>query len=467
MSEATPGPELEAAQPTSLLAPGVLRQATIGIVLLTTLFAFENMAVSTAMPTAVSDLHGLAWYGWGFTAFLIVQLVGNVLGGVLSDRRGAALPVIAGVLVFIAGLLVAGSATTMGQFVLGRGVQGLGAGLVMVAIYVVIGAVYPESLRASAVAILSAAWVVPTLIGPGVSGLLTQYLSWRAVFFVIVPLAVIGLLLVAPSLKGLARPRPRVEEDSRPDSRPDRWRWPSAVALASGIALLQYAGERLTWLSLLPLASGVVLVGLGLPHLMPRGTFRLGRGLPSLMLLRAIMSGTFFGVESAVTLTLTRLHGFEPATVGLPLIVGSLGWSAAAWIVGRQSEARRELGMRAGFGMLVVACVGMAALGWSGTPGWIAFPTWIVGGAGIGMAMPAVSVLVLNLSPVEKRGANTSSLQLADGTGSSICIALQGTLVAAATVGTLSLGQSVTTLDLILGVVALGGVLLTSRLHPA
>lgn len=441
-----------------LLSHGPLRQATVGIVLLTTLLAFENMAVSTAMPRAVADLHGLRWYGWGFTAFLIVQLVGSVVGGVLSDRRGAALPTVTGVLIFVAGLLAAGSATTMGQFVIGRGVQGMGSGLVMVAIYVVIAEVYPAHLRAPAIAVISAAWVVPTLVGPSASGLLTQYLSWRAVFLVIVPLSVIGLALVAPSLRRLRRP----EGDAGAQTR-DRWRWPAAIALAGGIALLQFAGERLTLLSLLPLGGGLVLIGLGLPRLLPAGAVRLGRGIPTLVLLRMLMAGAFFGMESGVTLTLSRVHGFPPATVGLPLMAGSLGWSAAAWIVGRQPAERRRIGMRIGFALIVVAGVGMATLGWAATPGWIAFPVWVLGGAGMGTAMPVVSVLVLDASPPDQRGANTASLQIADGTGSSICIAFGGTLVAAATASVLTLGQAATVLDLTLAGVALLALLLSAR----
>lgn len=453
--------EPEPVGPRGLLSRGPLRQATIGIVLLTTLLAFENMAVSTAMPRAVTELHGLRWYGWGFSAFIMVQLVGNVAGGVLSDRRGAAMTTVTGVLIFVGGLLVAGSATTMGQFVIGRGVQGLAAGLVMVAIYVVIAEVYPSGLRPRAVAALSAAWVVPTLIGPAGSGLLTQYLSWRSVFFVIVPLCFLGLALVAPSLRRLRRP----VAGERPAT--DRWRWPAAVALAAGIALLQLAGERLTPLSLLPLGVGLLLVGLGLPRLLPAGSLRLGRGIPTLVLLRALMSGAFFGVESAVTLTLSKLHGFAPATVGLPLMAGSLGWSAAAWIVGRQPEERRRIGMRIGFALIVIAAAGMASLGWTATPGWIAFPVWIVAGAGIGTAMPVVSVMVLDYSRPEQRGENTSSLQVADGTGSSICIALQGTLIAAAAAEALTLGHAVIILDLVLAGVALLGLLLSARARPA
>lgn len=453
--------EPEPVTPRGLLSRGPLRQATIGIVLLTTLLAFENMAVSTAMPRAVTELHGLRWYGWGFSAFIMVQLVGNVVGGVLSDRRGAAMTTVTGVLIFVAGLLVAGSATTMGQFVIGRGVQGLAAGLVMVAIYVVIAEVYPSGLRPRAVAALSAAWVVPTLIGPAGSGLLTQYLSWRSVFFVIAPLCFLGLALVAPSLRRLRPPA----AGERPAQ--DRWRWPAAVVLAAGVALLQFAGERLSLLSLLPLAAGVVLIGLGLPRLLPAGAVRLGRGIPTVILLRALMAGAFFGVESAVTLTLSKLHGFSPATVGLPLMAGSLGWSAAAWIIGRQPEERRRIGMRIGFALITIAAAAMASLGWPGTPGWIAFPIWIVAGAGIGTAMPVVSVMVLDYSRPEERGTNTSSLQIADGTGSSICIALQGTLIAAAAAEVLTLGHAVIILDLTLAAVALLGLLLSARARPA
>ncbi len=461
-SEVRRAPESPEPRPAGLLSRGPLRQATIGTLLLTTLFAFENMAVSTAMPRAVTDLHGLRWYGWGFGAFVIVQLVGSVMGGALCDRRGAALPTVTGVLIFVAGLLVAGSATTMGQFVLGRGVQGLGAGLVMVAIYVVIAEVYPPDLRSRAVAATSAAWVIPTLIGPVASGLLTQYLSWRSVFFVIVPLACLGLALVAPSLRRLRRPA----AGDRPGEH-DRWRWPAAVALAAGIALLQFAGERLTLISLLPLAGGLALIGLGLPRLLPAGALRFARGVPTLVVLRAIMAGAFFGVESAVTLTLSHVHGWSPATVGLPLMVGSLGWSAAAWTIGRQPEERRRIGMRIGFALIAVSAAGMALLGWPETPAWLAFPIWILGGAGIGTAMPVVSVMVLDYSPPEERGTNTASLQIADGTGGSLGIALQGTLVAASTVAVLSLGQAVATLDLILAGVAFLGLVLSARARPA
>ncbi|MFZ0214623.1 MAG: MFS transporter [Candidatus Dormiibacterota bacterium] len=440
----------------TLLAAGPLRQATIGIVLLVTLLAFENMAVATAMPRAVASLHALAFYGWPFTANLLANLVGNVVGGRLADRRGPALPVVGGIALFAVGLVLAGSSTTMAQFVLGRAVQGAGAGLVIVAAYVLVAAAYPEHLRPKAFSAMSAAWVVPSLVGPTISGVATQYVTWRLVFFGIVPFAIVGLLLVLPTLRRL--PGTETSAEAR------RVPWWAAVVAGAGVACLQVAGQRLQLLSLLPLAAGLALLVVGVPRLLPRGTLRLRRGLPTVILLRGIVSGAYFAVDSAVPLTLTRLHGFTPTTAGLPLMLGSIGWSAASWWQGRQGSERRRQGMRIGYLLIAVASLGMASLALPTTPGWLAYPLWIVGGAGIGAAMPVLSVLTLGLSPVAERGANSSSLQVADQGMSAITIAGQGTLVAAAAAGLLTLPMAIGTLDLAMAALAIVGALLVARI---
>ena len=105
------------------LPPGVIdgahRRTTVGLLLLVTFVAFEAMAVATAMPTAVADLSGLAWYGWAFTAFLVAQVVGMVLGGDLGDRRGPRAALLWGAGTFAVGLLVAGTAVDMAVMISG------------------------------------------------------------------------------------------------------------------------------------------------------------------------------------------------------------------------------------------------------------------------------------------------------------------------------------------------------------
>src|SRR5262245_44029823 len=167
-----PSTRTETDRPTGSVLDATYRVSTIGILLVITLVAFEAMAVATAMPTAVSSLHGLAYYGWAFTGFLVANMVGLVAGGEVADRDGPRRSLLAGLGIFTAGLLVAGLAPDIGVFILGRSIQGFGGGLVLVAVYVVIAEVYDESLRPRIFAALSAAWVLPSLIGPAVSGAL-------------------------------------------------------------------------------------------------------------------------------------------------------------------------------------------------------------------------------------------------------------------------------------------------------
>ncbi|SNR44003.1 Major Facilitator Superfamily protein [Blastococcus mobilis] len=117
------------------------RLTTAGLLMLITFVAFESMAVATAMPTAVAELDGLAWYGWPFSAFLVASVFGMVLGGDLDDRRGSRVAVLAGVAVFAAGLLVGGLSGHMAVFVAARAVQGIGGGIIAVSLYVVAGRV--------------------------------------------------------------------------------------------------------------------------------------------------------------------------------------------------------------------------------------------------------------------------------------------------------------------------------------
>src|SRR3954464_3174770 len=202
--------------------------------MLVTFIAFEAMAVGTAMPTAVAELHGLAWYAWPFSAFLVAQVVGMVLGGGRGARRGARVALPWGVAAFAAGLLTAGLAGNMAVFVVGRAVQGLGGGVISVVLYVVAGQAYEPRLRPRLFGAISAAWVLPALVGPLVAGLLTTHASWRWVFLGILPLILLGLGLVLPAVRVLPRPE-------RPGARTAGWWW--ALLAGLGIAALQYAGQ--------------------------------------------------------------------------------------------------------------------------------------------------------------------------------------------------------------------------------
>lgn len=400
---------------------------TVGIVSVVLLVAFEAMAVATAMPVAVRALHGLASYAFAFSAFLSASLVGMVLSGQVCDRSGPRVPLLTGVGLFAAGLVAAGTAGTMTLFVLARAVQGFGGGLNIVALYVVVGRSYPESMRPRVFSAMSAAWVLPSIVGPLVAGALSDAVSWRAVFLAVPPLVVPAVLLVLPRLRELGPP-PRDASAVLPGRRN---RLLLAVAAAAGAATLQYAGGHLEPSSLVLVAVALGLLAVSVPRLLPPGTLRARRGLPAVIGLRGLIAGSFFGAESFLPLMLVEQRGLSTTLAGLVLTGAALGWAAGSWVQGRSRfAATRSQLVQAGTGVIVTGIAALALVLLPAVPPALAGLAWLVGGAGMGVAMSGVSVLVLELSPVEDQGANSAALQVSDGLGSIVFIAGAATLFA-------------------------------------
>ena len=431
------------------------RLPTAGLLMLVTFIAFESMAVATAMPTAVAELKGLAWYAWPFSAFLVASVVGMVVGGDLGDRRGPRTALLFGVTGFAVGLLGAGLAGDMALFVAARAVQGVGAGIIAVSLYVVAGQAYEPALRPRLFGAISAAWVLPALIGPLVAGLVTAHASWRLVFVGLLPLIAVGLVLVLPALRRLSVP-----DTDLPPAPARRW-WAALTGL--GIGALQYAGQRLDLIGLAIAVLGLAALAAGLRPLLPRGVARARAGLPAVVATRGLLAGAFFGMDALLPLALTRLHGYSPAASGVPLTAGALGWAVASQLQGRRPAVSRVLLLRIGF---VLLAAGLAATAWIAVPGvggWPAYLSWAVAGLGMGLGMPSVGVLLLDQSPEHRRGADSASFQIGDVTGSALCVGVVGVLVAASTAGVLPLRAALLGAIVLLAAVAALGALLAPR----
>jgi MFS family permease len=428
------------------------RMQVVGLVIVITVVAIEAMSVATVMPTVVRSLHGLRFYSWGFTAYLLADVVGMVDAGRRCDRHGPAPSLLGGLALFAAGLVVASLAPDMGVFLVGRVLQGLGGGSMIVAAYVVVARGFPDAMHPKVFGVLSAAWVVPSLIGPALAGLVASAFSWRWVFAGIAPVAIGGALLLVPVLRGLPE-APRHEA-----------RNPNGIArgiqLAAGLGLIQVAAEAADWWSVPALAAGLALGVLPLRRLLPPGSLRLARGLPAAIVLRGILTCAFFGAESYLPLTLTRVHHATPRVVGIPLTLAALGWSAGSWWQGHRPRRRVTL-LRAGFTTVAVGVALLAVVASPAVSLWFAIPIWAAAGAGMGMAMPTTSVLTLDMSPAATQGANSAALQISDMVGSIIGIAAVGALVT--TLGLDRISVAVTIGDLLLAGVALFGAAAASR----
>src|SRR4051812_25200150 len=137
--------EATTAERTILRRPYLL--TTLGAWSLVFLAAFESLAVTTIMPIVTADLHGRALYSLAFSATLATGVVATVVGGAWADKYGPARPLFLSIFGFVAGLAVAGTASSMAVFVAGRALQGLGAGGITVALYVLVARVYPAVLH--------------------------------------------------------------------------------------------------------------------------------------------------------------------------------------------------------------------------------------------------------------------------------------------------------------------------------
>ncbi|MEU3484128.1 MFS transporter [Streptomyces massasporeus] len=494
------------------------RALSVGIVSVVLLIAFEATAVGTAMPVAARELDGVSLYAFAFSGYFTTSLFGMVLSGQWSDGRGPLGPLTTGIASFGAGLLLSGTAGTMWVFILGRAVQGFGGGLVIVALYVVVGRAYPERLRPAIMAAFAASWVLPSIVGPLAAGTVTEQLGWRWVFVGIPVLVVFPLALALPQIRRRAsgparhtaaesaaaqgadlplpaertavadrpvtpdpagttdrpapptdvnpsappadRPapptdvnpsappadRPAPPTDVNPSAPPadrpappanppatlDRRHIRLALGISLGAGLLQYAAQDLRPLSLLPGAVGVALLVPAVLGLLPRGTYRAARGLPSVVLLRGVAAGSFIAAESFVPLMLVTQRGLSPTLAGFSLAAGGGTWALGSWVQSRSRvEPYRERLTTVGMLLVAAAVAAAPSVLIESVPVWTLAVAWAFGCFGMGLVISSTSVLLLKLSAPEEAGTNSAALQISDGLSNVVLLSAGGAAFAA------------------------------------
>ena len=447
---------MQSVQPEGLFAPS-RRALTVGLVLTVTLVAFEALAVVTILPVIKDDLGGLRLYGWVTSAFFLGTLIGIVVAGAESDRRGPGPPYLFGVLLFCAGLTIAGAAPNMLVLVMARALQGIGGGAIPATAYAAIGRSYPESLRPRVFAVLSTAWVAPALVGPAVSALVATHLSWRYVFLGLLPLVLLAAGLALPVLWRIGPP-------PHPSARAARLL--DAIRVAAGAALLLAGLDG----GSIPLAVGLVAAGLAvgvrpLLRLLPAGTLRAREGLPMAVLSRGLLTFAFFGTDTYVPLAITAVRGRSPAIASLAVTGTTLTWTLGSWIQERASRAwssRRFVRV----GLAVVALgIGVFALSLlDAVPFWVAIAGWGIAGLGIGLAYSRISVMVLGLAGASEQGRASAQLQLFDTLGTALGAGLAGVLIALGAAEHWSQATGLAAAFAMTGAASLVAVALTRRL---
>ena len=310
----------------------------IGVALL----AFNAFLSSISLPTAVQEMGGVALISWALTLFLVFAIVGGSGAALLKQRLGARTALLLSAAVFLAGTLVAASAISMPQVLVGRALQGLGEGVVSAICFALIPELFPSRLVPKVFGMQAMIWAIAAFGGPAVAGLLTELVSWRAAFLVSVPLVLIFslmVLFVVPARTGDGKTLV-----SFPGLR--------LLAIGTGIMLVAFAGVALLWEAIALLLGAAVLLVLAVrldgrsrDRLMPPDAFRpvsvVGTGLWMTLLINVA------GAGSAVYLVLVvqQMWGLGPTFAGMIAAVLAVAWSASAIIVAnvRQKETRMVL----------------------------------------------------------------------------------------------------------------------------
>lgn len=392
------------------------------------LHAVHGLAVVTALPVVAEALHGRALYGAALASYLLASLAGLVAAGGSCDRSGPARPFGAGLALFGAGIAGSGAAPSMPVFVACRALEGLGGGMLSAVLYACVQRAYPDGQRARVLAWLSAAWVLPGILAPPAAGAVAERFGWRLVFFGLLPGVVACAALALPPLLALGRGRA-----DRAVAPPEPGLLGAAARLVTGAGLV-LAGASLDLGPGVALAAWLVGIGLAGPalvRLLPEGTLRAAPGLPASIAAKTLLLFAFFAADSFLPLAIVDVCARSAAFAGLVLTVGSLSWTAGAFLQARFSgkPAALQVGLAAALiltGLLLV--LGMLA---PGARVELAFGGWTLAGLGMGIGYNAANATAMSAAAPGREGATSTALGIADALGAGIASALGGVVLAA------------------------------------
>jgi EmrB/QacA subfamily drug resistance transporter len=403
------------------------RLVTLALFVATFLVSLDSSVVSTAMPTVIGQIGGIQLYAWVFSAYLLTSTVTVPIYGKLADLYGRKPVFLASVAIFLVGSMACGQAQTMEQLIAFRLFQGLGAGGVLPINQTILGDVYPLEQRARITGAFSTIWGVSGLLGPAIGGFLTEYVSWRWVFYVNFPLCILSIVLLSRFFHERLQRRGHSIDVL------------GALTLSGAVALfligLQSSNNPPQ--QLLLYAAAAVLVPIFIwqeqratEPLVPLWLF--GRRAIGVSTLGGLLMGlTLYGQSTFVPPFVQGVMGATPTMSGFVLAGASVGWPVASTIGGR-------LLLRWGFRAPCVIGGAVLSLGFvmlllmsPDSSLWLAALIQCVLGFGFGFYTVATILAAQTAVGWEHRGVVTSASQFSRNIGGTVGVSIAGALFTA------------------------------------
>jgi EmrB/QacA subfamily drug resistance transporter len=403
------------------------RIVTTALLMAMAVASLEQTVVATAMPTIIAQLRGMRIYPWVYSAYLLAATITIPLYGKLADLYGRRRVLLFGLGLFALGSMLSGLSRSMPELIAMRVLQGLGAGALGPIVLTMIGDMYTLEERAKVQGLFSGIWGGASVIGPFTGGLLTDYLSWRAVFFVTVPFGVVAFWILARHVREQVEPHEGPTID-----------WLGSALLASSTTVLLLAVLRGTGGSW-PIS--VLLIGLALVlfALFVRQERRAADPVVPLDLMTQrtiaasvvgsfLLGGLLFGLDSYLPLYIQGVAGGNASDAGRTLMPMFVSWAISVTVA---AKVVIRLGFRTtalvgtaliASGVLGLVC-GVVWASWSG-------PIFVVSLAIIGLGMGPTSLsyilAVQNSVDWNRRGVATGAVTFTRTMGGALIVGLLG-----------------------------------------
>ncbi len=425
------GPSQPVDSPAGLNIPASLdrRYVTGACMMVMVLAAMELTVTSTAMPTIIGDLHGLEHYSWVTSVYLLMCTVTMPIYGRLADAWGRKRVLLWAIGLFCAASVLAASAQTLGQLILFRGFQGLGAGGIMPVVLTILGDIFTLEERAKIQGWFSAVWGSASLAGPLIGAFLVETLGWRSIFFVNLPLGALGFGVLV--WKYHDHGKPHSTDLDLPGATL------LALSCAAFLGLVSAMGlDSVPWTVVGVLLAVALVTGLWFirvetrannPILPPK--LVMNRAIGPALFASALMGVGFFGVDTYVPLYVQGTTG-KGATAAAGVVTPvMLAWAASGVIV---APIIVRWGFRktavVGSALVTVSFLSLFVCALMNASGWVLAAVLVIGGLGFGTSsMPQLLSAQHGVS-WQQRGIVTSAIQFFRTMGGAIGIGLLGML---------------------------------------
>lgn len=387
----------------------------------------EVTIVTTALPSIISELHGLAYQSWIMSAYLLTTAITTPIYGKLADTIGRKKVFLWGVIMFTLGSLFSGLATNIYMLIAMRALQGIGSGAVLPLTFTIIADNYSFEERARVLAFNNTAWGLSALIGPALGGFLVDALSWHWVFFVNVPLGVIVAVLIWGSYHEKLRATERLVID---------WQGISYLAITMvGILLaVQSLDSNLVVTGVLAVVAVISLI------LLVRTEKRVANPLISPKLFRnpsfsiqisttAMLSGILMAYQIYFPIWLQSIYRMPATMAGLVVSSSSIMWLIAAFFVGAVISRFVPKYVAMGVAILLVIFYTILVFAGRDFPSWMFYLIAAVNGGTIGIIISMNTILSQHFVDESMIGSATSLLTLGQSLGQTIMTGVFGAVL--------------------------------------